>query len=63
MRVELNQQKNGVFARACRWMKSIAAALVSSSIGSGSLVPFTSTGSLLPVHLGADEGMVVIPDI
>ena len=32
MRVALNQQKNGLLARVCRWMKSIAASDVSSSI-------------------------------
>ena len=32
MRVELNQQKNGLPAVCCRFMKSIAAAEVSSSI-------------------------------
>jgi len=32
MRVEFNQQKNGVLARSCRCMKSMAAADVSSSM-------------------------------
>src|SRR4030095_92824 len=48
MRVELNQQKNGRFARACLCMKSIAAADVSSSIVSMRFFVSGPVSSILP---------------